>query len=81
MTAKSPMVQPVRQGLSAMTILSDQEHVPPRECHLSLPRYRRFIGNLSNANSTQCSTRFSPSRVAARNSRYISLCRLKRGAI
>ena len=38
MTSESTLLQPIRQGLGAMKTLSDQKHVPPKECHLPAPR-------------------------------------------
>jgi hypothetical protein len=38
MASESPSVQPMRKGLGTMKILSDQEHVPPGQCHLSPPK-------------------------------------------
>ena|GEM_PF-5205069 len=39
----------IRQGPSAMQIVSNQEHVPAGKCHLLPRRSLRFIGGCSDA--------------------------------
>jgi len=43
-TSEFPTVQPFRQGLSVLEILSDHEDVPSGECHLAPPKYSAVTG-------------------------------------
>ena len=75
-------MQPVPQGKCTMQILSDQEHVPPGECHLSPRRYCRFIGDLSDANKNTVFNAFvTKSCYSQEQSIHLGYVGLKPGAI
>jgi hypothetical protein len=44
LASEFPPVQPFGQGMSTLEILSDQQHVPPGECHLAASQRLRRLG-------------------------------------